>query len=342
MKIVHIESGLGNQMLSYAEYLLIKKLNPSDDCYIETIIYDIPECNDVICQWNGFELSEIFNINAPNIRELFSDEQWNKIVESIVNTEFWLQGWNYPTAIVNALNNVGYTFKNYRGTITYSTTKKWKTKISDNRFGYWLKRICRPMYAEKYTDKVSKRDKMFIKTHEDVFAGQFLGLCQKKSGIEFIEDEIRKTFEFPQIYDDLNLEAKKLIKSTNSVAIHARRGDMLGSNGFCYKYGYFKRAVKYIKNKVENPEFFFFCDPGSVEWCKHNEKIFGLDFKQDKVHFIDWNKGRESFRDMQLMAECKHNIITNSSFGWWGAYLNTNPNKITCSPCVWINTTHTF
>ena len=52
MKIIHIESGLGNQMLSYCEYLAIKKMNPDDDCFIETIVYDIPECNDVICQWN--------------------------------------------------------------------------------------------------------------------------------------------------------------------------------------------------------------------------------------------------------------------------------------------------
>lgn len=57
-----------------------------------------------------------------------------------------------------------------------------------------------------------------------------------------------------------------------------------------------------------------------------------MDFKVDKVYFVDWNKGEESFRDMQLMAECKHNIFTQSSFGFWGAYLNTNPDKITCAP----------
>ena len=90
------------------------------------------------------------------------------------------------------------------------------------------------------------------------------------------------------------------------------------------------------------PIFCFFCDTGSIDWCKNNAEIFGLDFRKDAVYFVDWNKGNESYRDMQLMAKCKHNIITNSSFGWWGAYLNDNSEKITCSPNAWINTTHTF
>ena len=66
MKVIHIESGLGNQMLSYCEYLALKKVNPDDDFYLETIIYDIPECNDVICQWNGYELERIFGIKEPS------------------------------------------------------------------------------------------------------------------------------------------------------------------------------------------------------------------------------------------------------------------------------------
>lgn len=76
MKVVHIESGLGNQMLSFAEYLVIKKLNPSEECYIENLIYEIPECNDVIFQWYGYELERIFGIRAPNIKDKFSKEQW--------------------------------------------------------------------------------------------------------------------------------------------------------------------------------------------------------------------------------------------------------------------------
>ena len=80
----------------------------------------------------------------------------------------------------------------------------------------------------------------------------------------------------------------------------------------------------------------------SIEWCKKNELIFALDFTRNKVLFVDWNKGENSYGDMQLMSYCKHAIMTNSTFGWWGAWLNTYPNKITYSPDFKINTTHTF
>ena len=70
MKVIHIESGLGNQMLSYSEYLAMRKANPTDDLFIETIIYDIPECNQVTCQWNGYELERIFHIFAPRDRKI--------------------------------------------------------------------------------------------------------------------------------------------------------------------------------------------------------------------------------------------------------------------------------
>ena len=115
---------------------------------------------------------------------------------------------------------------------------------------------------------------------------------------------------------------------------------MAGTLAYCYNYGYFKRAVKYIRKHVENPVFVFFTNPGSVEWCKEHAAIFGLDIQKDTIRFVDWNKGEDSFRDMQLMGLCKHTIVTSSSFGWWGTFFNTNPNKITISPAIELNTTH--
>ena len=162
------------------------------------------------------------------------------------------------------------------------------------------------------------------------------------TALEKIEDKVRETFVFPEFRDSQNRDMATFLDGHNSVAIHARRGDMLGCNGYCYKFGYFKRAVKHIRENVENPVFVFFCDPGSVEWCKQNANIFGLDFTKDKVYFVDWNKGEESFRDMQLMGHCKHSIITNSSFGWWGAFFINNPNKITISPLQEIATNTTY
>ena len=345
MKIIHIDSGLGNQMLSYCEYLAMKKMNPDDDCYIETIIYDIPECNDIICQWNGFELDRIFHVNAPNIHDIISPNDWDKLMGIIKESRFWEKNWNYPVYFTKAFHEIGIDLENWRGDFEApGETRKTSFGYSKKKQTF-LYRYLRYLKKKHFPTKVSLKDyqkELFVCNDKDIFTGQKLTFKFKNSGIEQIEDDIRKTFTFPTITDNNNLNMMQTIQNTESVAIHARRGDMMGLNFDCYVGGYFKRCIKYIRSQVSNPSFFIFCDPGSVEWAKHHEKVFGLNFKKDNIHFIDWNKGEDSWRDMQLMAACKHQIITRSSFGWWGAWLNENPNKITCSPEIRINTTHHF
>lgn len=353
MKIVHIESGLGNQMLSYCEYLVLKTLHPDEDIYIETITYDIPECNEVIKQWNGYELERIFKIKVPNIKDYFTKEQWKQIMEEVKLSEFWDKNWNYPVYITNALRNAGLEIRNIRGDFELKNAGRninmkeeykptLREQFVDSSFGDFLKRNYRMFRADHFIQTANSRNKIFYHENDNIFTGQWLGLKNRNANLEFVEKELKEAFTFPDFTDENNKMMAETLKSYNSVAIHARRGDMLGCNGYCYKYGYFRRAVSHIKNNVKDPVFVFFCDPGSVQWCKENAKIFNLDFNKDQVHFVDWNKSTESFRDMQLMTMCKHNIITNSSFGWWGAYLNDNPNKITISPKneITMNTTY--
>ena len=350
MKIIHIESGLGNQMLSYCEYLAIKKANPTDACYIENIIFDIKECNEVIKQWNGYELDRIFNINAPNIRELFTPLQWEQILADIRNTNFWNKEWNYPVYFPKVFKKYGL---NVTDTHCDFEKKKILTKSSPKvgtlrHFlkhsyvsAYW-KHWRQQMRLQKMIDKLDYTKDLFLASDENLFAGQKLLFKHRNSGIERIEAEVRESFTFPEITEPENLAILPAIQQSEAVAIHVRRGDMLNANLYCYRNGYFKRALKYIKKNVERPEFFIFCDPDTTQWAKQHAKRLGLDLTTDTIHFVDWNKGESSFRDMQLMSMCKHAVITNSSFGWWGAWLITNPNKITCSPDYRINTTHTF
>lgn len=353
MKIVHIESGLGNQMLSYCEYLVLKKLHPNEDVYIENIVYDIPQCNEVIKQWNGYELNRIFGIEAPNINEIFSKKQWDRILDYLLRSEFWDKNWNYPVYITQALRNEGLDIRNIRGDFELPSATRnvnmreiyqpnLRERLIDTRFGELFKRTYRLLRAKHFIERDSRREQIFYKGKDSVFTGQWLALKLRNSGIDFIKDEIAETFRFPEFKDEKNLNMSAFLHQNNSVAIHARRGDMLGINGYCYKYGYFRRAVRYIKNHIANPVFVFFCDPGSVEWCRQNSDIFNLDFNKDNVYFVDWNKGENSYMDMQLMADCKHAIITNSSFGWWGAYFIQNPNKITISPIQEIATNTTI
>lgn len=338
-------------MLSYCEYLALKTMNPDDDYYIENIIYDIPECDAVTCQWNGYELQRIFGIDSPpNLRTLFSDQEWEKIMADICATEFWHKNMNFPVHFCNAFRRAGLdlvnTFGDFEAPEFFTTHQPDKSslkyKIRQTTLWHHLRRFKETRLAQWRNQPIGSPDTLFPATNEPLFAGQKLLLKYKGYGIERIEEQIRQTFRFPAFTDERNQQAAKLIGSCQSVAIHARRGDMLSTNGYYYTTGYFRKAVNFIRKHVDNPVFFIFCDPGSVSWAKENAHVLGLNFRTDSIHFIDWNKATDSYKDMHLMSLCRHQVITNSSFGWWAAYLNTNPDKITCSPDYSIITTHTF
>lgn len=350
MKVIHIESGLGNQMLAYCEYLALKRANPDDEFYLETIIFDIPECNELICQWNGYELDKIFGIDTPkNLSVLFSNEEWSLIMDEIRATKFWMHNWNYPVAITNVLRKHGIELENIRGDFDpnqniigtgYQQKVTWKHKVRNSWLGVTLKRYVQQWDEQRYLNKKDNRHRLFLKTEKNIFTGQWLSMKYRNNDRHLIDEDICKCFQFPDFSDEKNIEMAKFLDGVNAVAIHARRGDMLSDIAWCYKHGYFKRAVKHIKKNVKNPVFVFFTNPGSMEWCKTNAKIFALDFSKDKIYFVDWNSKTQSYRDMQLMGHCKHAIITVSTFGWWGAYFIKNPNKITISPDITIDTTY--
>ena len=350
MIVIHIESGLGNQMLSYCEYLSLKHVNPDQEFFIETIIFDIPECNELICQWNGYELDKIFGIDKPkNIKTLFSDTEWAQIMQEIRATEFWNHNWNYPVAFTNVLRKHGLDLQNMKGDYDpensivgtgYQKKQTFTDRLKSSYAWITLRRYVKKAREDKYAYQNDNRRNLFFKSTNNIFTGQWLSFKYRGNDIQLIDDEIKNNFVFPPYTDSTNPDMEKFLNSVNAVAIHARRGDMLSANGWCYKYGYFRRAVKYIRKHVENPVFVFFTNPGSIEWCKQNGNKFGLDYSKDIVKFVDWNGGTDSFRDMQLMAHCKHAIITNSTFGWWGAYFIPEENKIAVSPDITINTTY--
>jgi hypothetical protein len=129
-----------------------------------------------------------------------------------------------------------------------------------------------------------------------------------------------------------NSQILKHINCSDSVSIHIRRGDYLEEKNY-KKYGnicnlnYYEKAISLIKKNLENPHFFIFSD--DIEWAKNNLKLIN-------VTFVTNNKDNESFIDMFLMTKCKANIIANSSFSYWGAYLNKE-NKKVIYPKKWDN-----
>lgn len=146
------------------------------------------------------------------------------------------------------------------------------------------------------------------------------------------KEQVLDTFKL-KVDDTKNLGYLEQIKNSESVSIHVRRGDYMKGIHFemygsvCTK-DYFETAIKKINEIVDNPHFFVFSN--DLQWVKDN-------FVMDKCTFIDCNKGKDSWKDMYLMSNCKHNINSNSTFGWWGAYLNTYKFKKVIIPYYFVN-----
>ncbi len=124
----------------------------------------------------------------------------------------------------------------------------------------------------------------------------------------------------------------KRISETNSVSLHIRRGNYVNVaevnsvHGTC-SMDYYQEALRYIKQRVANPVFYVFSD--DIAWAKAN--LTG----NDNFVFIDVNDAAHDYEDLRLMQHCKHHIIANSTFSWWGAWLNTSSEKIVIAPSKW-------
>lgn len=121
--------------------------------------------------------------------------------------------------------------------------------------------------------------------------------------------------------DDQLIILKDIIKP-NSVSLHIRRSDYLTSNGF-----HPVQSIEYYQNAIEGVPYYenLYIFSDDIDWCKNN-----LGFKN--MVFVE---GKSNIEDLWLMSLCDHNIIANSSFSWWGAWLNNNPNKIVIAPKLW-------
>lgn len=153
-----------------------------------------------------------------------------------------------------------------------------------------------------------------------------------------IEETIRMLYTFPEIEDEENSAMAERIQGCDSVSLHIRRGDYLSAknapmHGDICTRAYYDRAIGHIREHVGSPQFFIFTD--DAQWARAE---YG-----DKKAFtvVDINHGSQSFRDMQLMSLCRHHIVANSSFSWWGAWLDQRRDKIVVAPPKWFNLAET-
>ena len=154
------------------------------------------------------------------------------------------------------------------------------------------------------------------------------GYWQSEKYFESIEDIIRNVFTFPEASEQNKAIAREMAAST-SVSIHVRRGDYLRyfPNNVLDE-AYYGPAMAYFTERFKDVHFFIFSN--DISWCREH-------LSAERISFVDWNTGKDSPYDMWLMTQCKHNIIANSSFSWWGAWLNNNPEKIVIAPGRWFD-----
>lgn len=146
-------------------------------------------------------------------------------------------------------------------------------------------------------------------------------------------DDIRKAFTFnPRLSNRKTKEMSEQIDhDENAVSIHVRRGDYLEpkywkTTGCVCQLPYYLNAIAEMNKRISQPSYYVFSD--DIAWVKENLPL-------PKAFFIDWNKGTESWQDMMLMSRCRHHIICNSTFSWWGAWLNPRENKTVIMPERW-------
>ena len=160
------------------------------------------------------------------------------------------------------------------------------------------------------------------------------GYWQTEKYFKNIEHTIKKDFTFKTKPDKNNQSLLNQIKNCNAVAIHVRRGDYVKNPvanrilGVC-NLDYYNKCINLIIRKINNPHFFIFSD--DPKWTINN---LNIDFP---ATYVSHNGSDKGYEDLRLMSNCKHQIIANSSFSWWGAWLNNNPNKVVMAPKKWFN-----
>lgn len=158
----------------------------------------------------------------------------------------------------------------------------------------------------------------------------FDGYWQSWRYVEQVKKQIMLDFVPNYLLNSRTIEMQRRMQEENSVFVGVRRGDYGDEQAHYGSFGvdYYKRAMDEISRVIANPVFYIFSN--DIPWCKGNLNLQGY-----TVIFRNPEDQIDDFEELMLMKSCKHAIIVNSSFNWWGAYLIENPNKIICCPEKW-------
>lgn len=211
-------------------------------------------------------------------------------------------------------------------TISFKKYNKLKHKIQRKL------QLLKPYYKKKiYKYKLWVNDLGILKASKNIYLDGYWGneLFFKEIRTELLDIlEIKDDF----INDDF-LKLKDEIKNANSISVHIRRGDYAKNPKTLNFFGlmpveYYQKAINYFNERINKPVFYVFSN--DIEYVKQNFNF------NTKVVYIK-NVYLQDYHELKLMSFCKHNIIANSTFSWWAAWLNENSEKTVIAPKKWYN-----
>lgn len=188
--------------------------------------------------------------------------------------------------------------------------------------------------------RVFRNKRFVVEPHFPYWAGikdmpcdcYLMGYWQSEKYFLEVAEQIRADFSFKLPLGSQNSALVNQISQVNAVSLHVRRGDYVSNSkttaihGLC-SLDYYRASIRHVAERVRQPYFFIFSD--DITWVKNNLTI------EFPCEYVNHNNGAESYNDMRVMSLCKHHIIANSSFSWWGAWLNASPGKMVVAPKKW-------
>lgn len=186
-------------------------------------------------------------------------------------------------------------------------------------------------FLREFKEKHFHFDPDMLTLHDDVYLA---GYWQSERYFTDVADLIRCECTVTTLPEGKNLDMHDEIAACEAVSVHVRRGDyvtdpeVLAMHGTC-SVDYYEKAASYITERVKHPVFFIFSD--EPQWVRDNIKL------NHPVNIVTHNGPDRGYEDMRLMSLCRHHIIANSSFSWWGAWLNPKQDKIVIAPKRWFN-----
>lgn len=165
------------------------------------------------------------------------------------------------------------------------------------------------------------------------------GYWQSETYFKAVAGQLREQLVFSKPFSDKTMAtADRIASVTTSAFLHVRRGDYITNrkanqyHGVCDEI-YYQRAVDHLREQTNALHFFVFSD--DQVWAKQT-----LGKRLQAATFVDHNQGKDNWQDMYLMSLCTHAIIANSSFSWWGAWLNPEIDRIVVAPEQWFATSN--